>query len=217
MTDIISIVIADDQTLFREGIISLINSVDGVDIIGQAADGHACIKCAHELMPDVILMDVKMPEMNGIEATRQIVQALPHIAILMLTMYEDDDSVFAAMRAGARGYLLKGADQHEMLRAIRAVANGEAIFAPSVATRLMSFFDTPRQVLPQNLLPELTPREIEVLTHIADGKSNKEIAVELIISPKTVRNHISNIYSKLQVTDRVEAILYAQNIGLRET
>lgn len=216
MTNTISILVADDQTLFRKGIVMLLKSIDGVEVIGQAADGRACIEQAQHLMPDVILMDIQMPELNGLEATRRILNTSPHIAILILTMYEDADSVFAAMRAGARGYLLKGADQHEMIRAIQAVANGEAIFAPSIATRLMSFFDTPRRVLPQELVPELTPREIEVLTHIADGKRNQKIAETLTISPKTVRNHISNIYSKLQVADRVEAILYAQQIGLHD-
>ena len=216
MTDEITVLVADDQTLFREGIVSLLSSIGGLQVVGQAANGHECVLQARDLMPDVILMDLKMPQLNGIEATRQIMKATPHIAVLMLTMYEDNDSVFAAMRAGARGYLLKGAGQDEMLRAIRATANGEAIFAPAIATRLMSFFQTPRRVLAQDVLPELTPREIEVLKLIASGKRNKAIAEQLVISPKTLRNHISNIFSKLQVANRMEAIFVAQRVGLSD-
>jgi DNA-binding NarL/FixJ family response regulator len=162
----------------------------------------------------VILMDLKMPDMNGIEATRRIVQTSPHIGILVLTMFQDDDSVFAAMRAGARGYLLKGADQDEMLRAIRAVASGEAIFSRVIAQKLMHYFGNVKLPGPSSIFPELTDREREILALIAQGYKNPEIAEHLTLSPKTVRNHVSNIFSKLQVADRAQAILRAREAGL---
>jgi DNA-binding NarL/FixJ family response regulator len=165
------------------------------------------------LQPDVILMDIQMPTLNGIEATRRIVQASPHIAVIVVTMFEDDNSVFAAMRAGARGYVLKGADQEEMLRTIRAVARGEALFGPAIAARLMSFFSAPVPGLAE-VFPELTAREREILDLIAQGRDNAAIAHRLVLSVKTVRNHVSNIFSKLQVADRAEAIIRARDAGL---
>lgn len=213
-SDVIQVLIADDQTLFRAGMRALLHSIPETSVVGEAADGRASVQMARDLMPDVILMDLKMPVLNGIEATRQIIQSTPHIGIIVLTMYEDDASVFAAMRAGARGYILKGADQSDVLRAIRAVANGEAIFAPSVAHRLMAYFQSSRRLSLQDELPELTAREIEVLQCISQGLSNRAIAEALVISPKTVRNHISNIFSKLQITDRMEAIMIAKRAGL---
>ena len=158
-------------------------------------------------------MDINMPGVNGIDATRRIVQASPNIGVLVITML-DDDSLFAAMRAGARGYLLKGAEGDETLRAIRAVANGEAIFSPAVAQRLVQFFSTPAALPPSLEFPELTEREAEVLTLIAQGYTNAAIAEHLALSPKTVRNHVSNIFSKLQVADRAEAIVRAREAGL---
>ena len=163
-------------------------------------------------MPDVVLMDLQMPELNGIEATRQLVASRPHIAVLMVTMFEDDESVFAAMRAGARGYLLKGARKAETLRAIRAVAGGEAIFSPAIARRLMGFFTVMNSGT--DLFPELTDREREVLALIAQGRSNQDIANELFIGVKTVRNYVSNIFSKLQVADRTQAAIRAREAGL---
>jgi DNA-binding NarL/FixJ family response regulator len=159
-------------------------------------------------------MDLQMPELNGIEATRRIVQASPHVGVLVVTMFEDDGSVFAAMRAGARGYLLKGAKYDEMLRAIRAVGGGEAIFSPAIAARLMDYFTTFRQPTIPQAFPELSEREREILDLIAQGQRNSDIAEKLFLSPKTVRNHVSNILSKLQVADRTEAILRAREAGL---
>lgn len=214
MTEPIRILIADDHTLFREGLQSLFESLPDLEVVGEAATGEEAMAQALELQPDVVLMDVQMPGVNGIQATRRILQASPHIGVVIVTMFEDDDSVFAAMRAGARGYVLKGADQEEMLRVLRAVARGEALFGPAIAERLMDFFAAPRPPAPETIFPELTDREREVLTHLAQGRNNAAIARRLVISPKTVRNHVSNIFSKLQVADRAEAIIRARDAGL---
>lgn len=213
MEKYIRVVIADDHTLFRDGLVGLLNSVDDIKVVGTAQDGQEAVQQAVEIQPDVVLMDILMPELNGIEATRSIIETSPHIGVIMLTMFEDDESVFSAMRAGARGYILKGADQDDVLRAIRAVNRGEALFGPSVATRLMDFFNVPASEPPQ-AFPELTEREHEILALIAQGSSNHEIAQQLNISLKTVRNHVSNIYNKMQVTDRVQAVLRAREAGL---
>lgn len=211
MNDQIRILIADDHTLFREGLRSLFNSLADIEVSGEAATGEQAISQAEKLQPDVVLMDIQMPGVNGIEATRQIVKTSPHIGVVVVTMFEDDDSVFAAMRAGARGYVLKGASQTEMLRVIRTVAQGEALFGAPIAARLMNFFSAPR---PPQVFPELTEREREVLDLIAQGYNNSDIARQLVINIKTVRNHISNIFSKLQVADRAQAIIRARDAGL---
>lgn len=211
MSDPIRILIADDHTLFRDGLRALFNSLPDTEVVGEAASGSEAIRQAEQFQPDVVLMDIQMPEINGIEATRQIVRTSPHIGVVVITMFEDDDSVFAAMRAGARGYVLKGADQTEMLRVIRAVAQGEALFGKPIAARLMTFFAAPR---PPQVFPELTEREREVLKLIAQGYNNVDIARELVISVKTVRNHVSNIFSKLQVAGRAQAIIRARDAGL---
>lgn len=213
----IRILIADDHPLFRDGLRVLLESVPDLQVLGEATTGNEVMVQAISLQPDLILMDIKMPGTNGIEATRRILQTSPHIRVLILTMFEDDESVFAAMRAGARGYLLKGAVQEETLRAIRAVASGEAIFGPAVAERLMHYFGSMRPRGPSasaQLFPELTDREYEILTLIAQRKSNADIAAQLVLSPKTVRNHVSNILSKLQVADRAEAMRAAWAAGL---
>jgi DNA-binding NarL/FixJ family response regulator len=210
----IHVLIADDHPLVREGVRALLASVSDMAIVGEAANGEEAIARAAELQPDVILMDLHMPGINGIEATRQVLQINPHIEILVLTMLEDDDSVFAAMRAGARGYLLKGADQAEVLRAITAVTHGEAIFSPPIAQRLMQYFANMHPVLPSHAFPDLTEREREILSLIAVGRTNAEIAEEFVISSKTVSNHVSNILSKLQVVDRAQAALRARQAGL---
>lgn len=208
------ILLVDDHPLVREGLRTLLTSLPGMIIIGEAENGEEAVRQALELQPDIILMDLHMPRLNGIEATRHILQASPHIGILVLTMLEDDDSVFGAMRAGARGYLLKGAGKEEVLRAITVVAHGEAIFSPQIAQRLMQYFVNMRPVIPQQAFPDLTEREREVLALIVDGKSNAQIAESLVLSPKTVSNHISNIFSKLQVVDRAQAVSRARQAGL---
>jgi DNA-binding NarL/FixJ family response regulator len=214
MTDRIRILIADDSPLFRKGLHALLRSFADAELVGEATTGEEAIELSARFQPDVILMDLKMPDVNGIEATRRIVQTSPHIGVLVLTMFQDDDSVFSAMRAGARGYLLKGADQDEMLRAIRAVASGEAIFSRTIAQKLMHYFGSARPPGAADILPELTDREREILALIAQGYKNPEIAEHLTLSPKTVRNHVSNIFSKLQVADRAQAILRAREVGL---
>lgn len=211
----IHILIADDHALFRSGLRSLLASVPDTDVVGEASTGQDAIAQAEALQPDVVLMDIQMPGLNGIDATRRIVATSPHIGVIIVTMFEDDDSIFAAMRAGARGYVLKGADQEEMLRTIRAVARGEALFGPAIATRLMTYFAAPRPVTAPQVFPELTEREREVLQLIAAGHNNEVIAHRLVLSPKTVRNHVSNIFNKLQVADRAQAIVRAREAGLR--
>jgi|SRR5581483_10917348 len=215
--DPIRILIADDHPLFRDGLRVLLDSVPDMQVIGEATNGIEVLAQAQALQPEVILMDIKMPGFNGIEATRRILQISPHIRILILTMFEDDESVFAAVRAGARGYLLKGAVQEETLRAIRAVASGEAIFSPAIAEHLLRYFGSARPTAksgPAQFFPELTVREYEILTLIAQRKSNADIAAHFVLSPKTVRNHVSNILSKLQVADRTEAMHAAWTAGL---
>ncbi|MBM3179257.1 MAG: response regulator transcription factor [Chloroflexi bacterium] len=203
------VLIADDHPVFRFGMKALLSTEADIKIIGEASDGRKVLKLAVELKPDVILMDINMPEVNGIEATRQIVRAHPEIAILIVTML-DDDSLFSAMRAGARGYLLKGAEGEETLRAIRSAAAGEAIFSPRVAERLIHFFANPSLRPSTHPFPELTPREREILDLIAQGLTNHAIAERLVLSPKTVRNQVSTIFSKLQVASRGEAIVKAR-------
>ena len=210
----IRILVADDHALFRDGLRALFLSVPGTEVAGEAATGEEAVARTADLQPDVVLMDIQMPGINGIEATRRIVRDSPHIGVIVVTMFEDDDSVFAAMRAGARGYVLKGADQDEILKVIRAVAAGEAHFGPEIARRLMSFFSAREPAALAGAFPELTAREREVLDLIARGRNNQEIAKELYLSPKTVRNHISNIFTKLQVADRAQAIIRAGEAGL---
>lgn len=213
----IRILITDDHTLFRDGLRALLDSAADAEVIGEAASGEEAVAKAAALQPDAVLMDIQMPGLNGIEATRRILRASPHIGVIVVTMFEDEDSVFAAVRAGARGYILKGADQSEMLRAVRAVASGEALFGPKVARRLMEFFANLREAAPEiaaQVFPELTDRERQVLNLIAQGHNNSAIAERLSLSPKTVRNHVSNIFSKLQVADRAQAIVRARDAGL---
>jgi len=208
------VLIADDHPLFRHGIAVLLQALPEFEVVGEATSGEETIALAEQLQPDVILMDIQMPRINGIEATRRILHTSPHIRVLMVTMSEDDASVFTAMRAGARGYVLKDAQKDDMLRAIRAIGRGEAIFSPAIAGRLIDFFATPRPAAPPQAFPELTEREREILNLIAQGHSNPEIAERLVLSPHTVRNYVSNIFSKLQVVDRAQAIVRAREGGL---
>jgi DNA-binding NarL/FixJ family response regulator len=212
----VRILVADDHRLFREGLLALFATQPGIEVVGDAATGEEALSRALVLLPDVVLMDIQMPGMSGIEATRRLGQALPAVGIIMLTMLEDDDSVFAAMRAGARGYILKGADKAEVLRTIEAVARGEALFGPAIARRLVAFFSGlgRAQATAPPAFAELTEREREVLHLIAQGANNGAIADRLSLSPKTVGNHISNIFNKLQVADRAEAIVRARDAGL---
>ena len=209
----IRILIADDHTLFRDGLRALLGSVPDTEVVGEAAAGEEAVAHAAALPPDIVLMDIQMPGVNGIEATRRITQASEAVRIIVLTMFEDDDSVFSAMRAGARGYILKGASQADMLRDIRAVASGEALFGPAIADRLLDFFAA-RPSTPPVPFPDLTNREREILDLISGGHDNTDIADRLFLSPKTIRNHVSIIFGKLQVADRAQAIVRAREAGM---
>lgn len=209
----ISVLIADDHPVVRSGLKALINSIDGFEVVAEVADGESAVRETQLLHPDVVLMDVQMPGVDGLEATRRIRAALPDIGVLILTMFDDDETVFAAMRAGARGYLLKGAEQEDIDRALRSVVAGEAIFGPGIASRVLSFFSASKTLAPA-AFPELTPREREVLDRVAAGQRNSVIAQALFLSPKTVSNHLSAIFAKLAVADRAEAIIRARESGL---
>ncbi len=210
----IRVLVADDHPFYREGVRTMLTAMSETEVVGEAATGEEVISQAVELQPDVIIMDIKMPGINGIEATRRILNTNSQIRVLVVTMFDDDESVFAAMRAGARGYLLKDASLDDVLRAISAVSHGDAIFSPTIAQRLMTYFGQTRGAALQAAFPELTDREYEILTLIAQRCSNADIAARLVLSPKTVRNHVSNILSKLQVADRVEAMMTARAAGL---
>lgn len=212
--DRLRVLIADDHPLFRAGMRALLEAMPDMEVVGVASSGDEVLALAERVQPDVVLMDLQMPGVGGIEATRRIVDACPSTAVLVVTMFEDDYSVFTAMRAGARGYVLKDADEEEVLRAISAAGHGEAIFSPAIARRLVDFFAAPHADVPSRAFPQLSQREREVLTLIAQGVNNAAIAERLCLSTKTVRNHISNIFSKLQVADRAEAIVRAREAGL---
>ena len=210
----ITVLIADDHQFFRDGVRALLDAQPDMECVGEATSGEEAARLAMELQPDVILMDVQMPGMSGVEATRQVVSSSPQIRVLVVTMFEDDSLVFAAMRAGARGYLLKGARHEDMVRAIRAVGSGDAIFSPAIAGKLVEYFAALQPSRPLQIFPELSSREREILALLARGHKNAEIAERLVISPKSVRNYVSNIISKLQVADRAQAILRAKDAGL---
>jgi DNA-binding NarL/FixJ family response regulator len=211
----ITILVADDSAAFRDGMRAMLRREGELLLVGEAASGVEAVGLARRVQPDVVLMDLHMPGGNGIEATREITMQAPHMRVLVLTMFEDDDSVFAALQAGARGYILKGADKAEILRAIRAVHSGEAIFGAAIAQRLMGYFTALRPPTGAKVhFPELTEREREILAQIARGRTNQEIAAELVVSLKTVRNHVSTIFAKLQVADRAQAMAAARKAGL---
>jgi len=213
VTEALRVLVADDSANFREGIKALLSSVDGVELVGEAVDGDAAVAVALDVQPDVVLMDLHMPGRNGIEATRAIVSAAPHIAVLVLTMHEDDESVFSAVRAGARGYLVKGARQAELLRALRTVADGGAVFGPAIARRMVGFFEAAASAS-ATPFPDLTAREREILDLVARGWSNQQIATQLGLSIKTIRNHVSSLFTKIQVVDRAQAIVKAREAGI---
>jgi DNA-binding NarL/FixJ family response regulator len=208
------VVIADDHPAFLAGLGTLLASRPEVDVVGEATTGAEAVRVVAATRPDVVVMDLRMPGMTGIDATRQLLHELPTIGVLVLTMLEEDDSVFAAMRAGARGYLLKGAGQEDIVRAIVAVGRGEAIFGPSIAQRVLAHFARPATSADNQPFPELTQREREVLDAIARGEPNPEIARRLQISGKTVKNYVSAIFAKMQVADRGQAIVRAREAGL---
>jgi DNA-binding NarL/FixJ family response regulator len=206
------VLVVDDHPLFRIGVSTLLAAEPGIEVVGEAAGGADAVTSAAALRPDVVVMDLHLPDLSGLQATRHIVAANPGTGVLMLTMADESESVFAAMRAGARGYLLKDAEPDEIIRAVQAVARREAIFGPDIANRVLAFFNQPPAAEP--VFPELTGREREVLALIAAGHSNAVIAGTLCLSPKTVRNHISNVFAKLHVADRAEAIVRARDAGL---
>ena len=212
MTAKIRVLVADDHPAYRAGLRLMLSAADNVDVVGEAADGPQAVELAAQTRPDVTVMDLRMPGLDGIGATRRLLELDPAVGVVVLTMFEDDDSVFAAMRAGARGYLLKGAEQDEILRAIRAVAAGEVIFGPGVAQLVIEHFASGTGSA-RAAFPVLTDRERQILDLIAAGKGNAAIAHELVLTLKTVRNHVSNIFGKLQVPDRAAAIVKARDAG----
>jgi DNA-binding NarL/FixJ family response regulator len=219
--DPLRILIVDDNDTFRDGLRTMLRYTQDARVVGEAVNGQSAIESADALQPDVILMDIQLAKpgqrgMNGIEATQRVLASSPHIAVLMLSMHDDNESVFSAMRAGARGYVLKGADGDEIMRAVRAAANGEAIFSPAIARRMIEFFSgvRPPPTAPKDAFPELTAREREILESLSQGRTNQQIAEQFVLSPRTVRNHLSNIFSKLQVTNRAQAIILARDHGM---
>lgn len=210
----IRVLIVDDHPLFRKGLRTMLESLSETVVTGEATTGREAVDLTLSLEPDVVLMDLQMPEGGGLAAIRELSQRKPEARILVVTLFDDDESVFTALKAGARGYILKDADEDEMVRAIQAVARGEAIFSPAVASRLIDYFSAARTRSEEGAFPELTDREREILVLIARGRSNAEIAEELTISLKTVRNHASNIFNKLQVADRTQAAIRARDAGL---
>ena len=211
---VVRVVIADDHPTFRRGLAALLASVPDIVMVGEAVDGESAVEQSRVLNPDVVLMDLSMPGFGGVEATRRIVADAPSVAVLVVTMLDDDEAVFAAMRAGARGYVVKGQDTDDVLRAIRSVARGDAVFGPAVASRVLSYLTRPLSARDPLQFPELSVCERDVLELLAGGNTNSEIARALVLSPKTVRNHVSSIFTKLQVAGRAEAVERARAAGL---
>ncbi|MGK2875528.1 MAG: response regulator [Nocardioides sp.] len=211
----IRIVLADDHAVVRDGLAAVIDRLDGFEVVGQAADGLAAVERVQQLKPDVVLMDVRMPGVDGIQAARLLRESVPQTAVVMLTMFDDDATVFSAMRAGARGYLLKDASHLEVTTALTAVTAGQAIFGPGIASRMLAFFAaSPTGWRTEYPFPQLTPREREILELLALGRRTSEIAGALFLSPKTVSNQLTGIFTKLGVADRTEAVIAARDSGL---
>jgi DNA-binding NarL/FixJ family response regulator len=209
----VRVLVVDDHPLYREGLVGAISTMAGKEVVGEAGDGEEAVRLTAALEPDVVVMDLHMPGMNGVDATRAVTARHPEVAVLVLTMLEGDDSVFAAVRAGARGYLLKGADRAEINRALDAVAHGEVVFSSSIAARVLAYF-AGGGTAAATPFPELTEREREILDLVARGLTNAEIARRLVVSDKTVRNHVSNVFTKLHVSGRAEAVARARDAGL---
>jgi DNA-binding NarL/FixJ family response regulator len=210
----VRVLVVDDHPLYREGLVTAVATMSGKEVVGEAGNGQEAVALVAALAPDVVVMDLHMPVLNGVDATRLITEQHPDVAVLVLSMLEGDESVFAAVRAGAKGYLLKGADRAEIARALDAVAHGEVVFSAGIAGRVLSYFASggaAREVVP---FPELTDREREILDLVARGLTNAEIARRLVISDKTVRNHVSNVFAKLHVAGRAEAVARARDAGL---
>ena len=213
----IRVLVADDHPAYRDGLARLLGELDDIDIVGLAAEGQQAVHMAATLAPDVVVMDLRMPIMDGVEATRQITLASPHIGVVVLSMFDEDDLVFASIRAGARGYLLKDADEEEIARVIFGVGRGEAIFGPSTAQRVLAMVsrtDQTEPIVQEFPFPQLTEREREVLVLLSRGQRNTDIANDLFLSERTVRNYVSNIFTKLQVADRASAIAAARDVGV---
>jgi DNA-binding NarL/FixJ family response regulator len=211
---VVQVLLVDDHPLYREGLATAIESMDGIEVVGEAADGAEAVAMLERVTPDIVLTDLHMPGMNGIETTRRVLERCPRAGVLVLTMLEGEDSVFAAMRAGARGYLVKGADRREIERALHTVASGEVVFSAAIASRVLAWFRTGGGGDRLTPFPELTEREREVLDLVARGLTNAEIARRLVVSDKTVRNHVSNVFAKLQVSDRATAVARARDAGM---
>ena len=212
--DLLRVLLVDDHPVYRDGLAMMLRATGDIDVVATAANGGEAVNAAGQHAPDVVVMDLRMPDLDGIEATRRILAQSPRTGVLVLTMYEDDDSVFAAMRAGARGYLLKGATREDILRAITSIGDGGAVFGPEIASRIAAYFSGKITDSPADEFTALTAREREVLELLAAGQSNAAIARQLFLSPKTVRNHVSNIFAKLHFADRAEAIVKARRAGL---
>ena len=212
----VKVVLADDHPVVRAGLAALLDSLPDIEVVAVAANGRDAVREVVLHRPDVAILDLQMPEVDGFAATREIARSAPEVAVLVLTMFDDEDSVFAAMRAGARGYVVKGAEQDEIARAVHAVAAGEAIFSPGVAQRVLRFFAAPPAPA-ADPFPELTARERQILTLLAGNLGNAAIAARLDLSPKTVANHLSSIFTKLCVADRAGAILRAREAGIERS
>jgi DNA-binding NarL/FixJ family response regulator len=208
------VLIVDDHPLFRKGLRVMLEAMHDMEVVGEATTAQEAIKLASEMQPDIVLMDLQLPGGSGLDATREITQVSPHIRVLVVTLFEDDDSIFTALRSGARGYILKDTKEEMMMRAVRTVSSGEAIFSEAIAAHLIDYFSSSKKLIPRGTFPELTRREDQILELIAKGFSNQGISENLSISLKTVRNHVSNIFSKLQVADRVQAVIKARETGL---
>jgi DNA-binding NarL/FixJ family response regulator len=210
------VLLVDDHPVYRDGLARLLLDLGGFDIVGVSGNGREAVELSRSLTPDVIVMDLRMPVLDGVEATRQITRNQPEIGIVVLTMFDDDELVFAAIRAGARGYLMKDADDVDIARVLHGIARGEAIFGPGTAQRLLDSINRAEgpPPLPKHAFPQLTVRELEVLELIARGRRNNDIAAELFLSERTVRNYVSNILSKLGAVDRAQAITMARDVGL---